>query len=308
MQIRTDLALESQDYARAPQGVTSRTFRRGDIEEIHVSVETDEAASALEKAKGTYITLCHAALPHASAKERAALSRTLADALRNLLPPFGDLLVVGLGNRRITADALGSRVLESLLITRHMKDVTEASLQGRLRGVCAVAPGVLGVTGMETAEVVKGIVDRVRPAAVIAIDALAARESSRICTTIQVTDTGIRPGSGVGNHRAGLTRETLGVPVIAIGVPMVVYAAVIARDALTFLLSDMGLEQREHEQAVDTLIHKVVEQGMGELVVTPREVDELVGQVAEIIADGLNMALQPRLSEEEIRVLSHDGA
>ena len=173
--------------------------------------------------------------------------------------------------------------------------------------MCAVAPGVLGVTGVETAEVVKGIVEHVHPAAVIAIDALAARESSRICTAIQITDTGIRPGSGVGNHRAGLTKETLGVPVIAIGVPMVVYASVIARDALGLLLQDIGMDGEAHAQAVDTLIEKLARQGLGELVVTPREVDELVGRVGRIIADGLNLAFQPHLSEEEIQLLSHDG-
>lgn len=307
MQIRTDLAMESRDSAQSLGGVTSRTFRHGDIEETHVYIESEEAAQALEKAQGHYITLSHAALAHASVCERTALARALADILRGILPPFGDLLVVGLGNRHITADALGSRVLESLLITRHMKAVTEEPLRGRLRGVCAVAPGVLGVTGMETAEVVHGIVEHVHPAAVIAIDALAARESNRICTTIQVTDTGIRPGSGVGNHRQGLTRETLGVPVIAIGVPMVVYAAVIARDALTLLLKDIGLEEEEHEQAMDALVGKVIKQGLGDLVVTPREVDELVGKVAQIIAEGLNIALQPRLSEEEIGILTHDG-
>ena len=215
--------------------------------------------------------------------------------------------MVGLGTRRMTADALGSRVLEGLLITRHMKEITLDSLKGRLRGVCAVAPGVLGVTGMETAEVVHGVVERVRPAAVIAVDALAARESSRIGTTIQVTDTGILPGSGVGNHRMGLTKESLGVPVIAIGVPMVVYAAVIARDALGLLLQDMGMAEEEHEQAMDAMIAKVIQQGMGEMVGTPREVDELVGRVARVLSDGLNFALQARLSEEEITALSHDG-
>ena len=146
-----------------------------------------------------------------------------------------------------------------------------------------------------------------RPAAVIAIDALAARETSRICTIIQVTDTGIRPGSGVGNHRAGLNRKTLGVPVIAVGVPMVVYAAVIARDALSLLLKDMDMQEEEHEQAMDSMVDRITRQGLGDLVVTPREVDELVGRVARIISDGLNLALQPGLSLEEIQYLSHDG-
>ena len=307
MQIRTDLAMESRELAGGLPGIAAHSRQRGAIEETHVRIETEEAAQALEKAQGNYITLAHPGLVWCPAKERREMARAISEGLNNLLPPTGDLLVVGLGNRYMTADALGSRVLEDLLVTRHLKDIPDESLQDRLRGVCAVAPGVLGVTGLETAEVVQGVVEHVHPAAVIAIDALAARESSRICTTVQITDTGIRPGSGVGNHRAGLTRETLGVPVIAIGVPMVVYASVIARDALSLLLQDIGMDENEHAQAMDTLIAKLTRQGMGELVVTPREVDEMVGMVARILADGLNMALQPRLSEEEIQVLSHDG-
>ena len=307
MQFRTDLAMESQALSPCPDGVTSRVIRRGSLEETYVKVESEEAAKALEKDRGTYITLCHLSLSHADAGERKEIARSLARVIRELTPPQGDILVVGLGNRHMTADSLGSRVVEDLLITRHMKDMAEGEMKNRLRGVCGVAPGVLGVTGMETAEMIKGITEHVRPAAVIAIDALAARESSRICTTIQITDTGIRPGSGVGNHRAGLNRDTLGVPVIAVGVPMVVYAAVIARDALSLLLKDMAIEEEEHQQAMDALVDRVTRQGLGELVVTPREVDEMVGRVARLISDGLNLALQPGLSLEEIQFLSHDG-
>lgn len=306
MQIRTDLAMESGACEGTLSGVITKTLRHDGVEEIQVTIETEEAAKALGKPMGRYITLCHPAILHAGPDERQSLIRALAEIIRDLVPPFGDLMVVGLGNRHITADALGSRTVESLLVTRHMKDAAPEALCGRLRGVCAVAPGVLGVTGVETAEMVQGIAQHVHPSAVIAIDALAARESSRICTTIQVTDTGIQPGSGVGNHRLGLTRDTMGVPVIAVGVPMVVYAAVIARDALAMLLSDVGLPQQEHEQAMDQLIEKVIQNGLGDLVVTPREVDELVGQVARIIGDALNLAFQPRLSEEEIQLLSHD--
>ena len=307
MQIRTDLALESRAMAHNPAGVSSQTYRRGPIEETHVRVETEEAEQALDKARGVYITLSHPSLSQCPPEERAAMARAVADALTDLIPPFGDLLVVGLGNRHITADALGSRVLDDLLVTRHILSLPEADLGPRLRGVCALAPGVLGVTGMETAEVVRGIVEHVKPAAVVAIDALAARETGRICTTVQITDTGIRPGSGVGNHRLGLTRETLGVPVIALGVPMVVYASVIARDALNLLLQDLDETEENHAQAVEALAQRVTRQRLGELVVTPREVDELVGRVARILADGLNLAFQPRLSPEEIQLLSHDG-
>lgn len=306
MQIRTDLAMESREWAQSTNGVSSCIFRHGMIEEVHVSIETEEAAKLLSKACGKYITLSHPVLSRVEMKDRRRLSSILCDTLRGMLPPFGDILIVGLGNRHITADALGSKVLDRMLITRHMKGIEEPDLQGKLRGVCAVSPGVLGITGIETAEMVKGIIEKVHPSAVIAIDALAARASSRICTTIQITDTGIRPGSGVGNHRMGLTRDTMGVPVIAIGVPMVVYAAVIAKDAISMLMEDAGMQGDEHENAVDALIEKIENQGLGEMVVTPREVDELVGKVAEVIAMGLNMALQTKLTEEEIEALSHD--
>ena len=307
MQFRTDLAMESRENAREIPGVSFHTRAHGAIEEVSVCIETEEAAKALEKAKGQYITLSYQDLAHASLEERQALSKALAGVLRGVLPGEGDLMVVGLGNRHITADALGSKVVEGILVTRHLREITEASLRGRLRGVCAVSPGVLGITGMETAEMVQGIVEHAHPAAVIAIDALAARESSRICTTVQVTDTGIRPGSGVGNHRMGLTKETLGVPVIAVGVPMVVYASVIARDALSLLMQDMGMQEGAHESAMDMLARRVSEKGLGDMVVTPREVDELVGKMASVIAAGLNMAMQPKLSEEEIQFFSHDG-
>lgn len=306
MQIRTDLAMESSGGAEGLPGISTCTRQLDGLEETVVTVSSPEAARALDKPCGRYVTLSRGDLIHASPEDRLHLSRAVAAAIRDMLPETGDLMVVGLGNRHITADALGSRVIDDLLITRHMKEITQMPLRGKLRGVCAVAPGVLGVTGMETAEMVHGIVERVRPAAVIAIDALAARASSRICSTVQITDTGIRPGSGVGNHRVGLTRDTLGVPVIAVGVPMVVYAAVIARDALTLLLQDIGLDGQEHMDAVEQLVGKAAREGLGDMVVTPREVDEMVGQVARILSDGLNIALQPQLSEEEIFLLSHD--
>lgn len=308
MQIRTDLAMESRALTPDLTGVTTQKRKWGNIEEIRVVIQTEAASRALEKPKGTYITLYLRQLACAPGADRQAMSRALARAVRPMLPPEGEILVIGLGNRRMTADALGSAVTDQLLVTRHLKQGAPDALINRMRSVCSLTPGVLGVTGMESAEVVKGIVERIHPAAIIAIDALAARESSRICTTIQITDTGIRPGSGVGNHRTGLAMDTLGVPVLAIGVPMVVYASLIARDALSLLIQDMGMPEEEHAQAIDALVEKVTRQGLGELVVTPREVDEWVGRVARIIADGLNIALHPGLNEEEIQWLSHDEA
>lgn len=305
MQFRTDLAMEQNWQGR--EGVCQYVQALGNVQKTEVIIETDQAADWMGKPKGSYITYACDGLYYADGRERMALSRLIAGTLKKLVPREGDVLIVGLGNRRITADALGSRVLDDLLITRHLsKDKTRALWPG-MRSVCALAPGVLGVTGMETAEVIRGIVKNVRPAAVIAIDALAARETGRICTTVQITDTGIQPGSGVGNHRQGLNRETLGVPVIAIGVPMVVYAGVIARDALQMMLKEMGLSPEEYEDAAEHLMEKSLQHALGEMVVTPREVDEMVGRVARIIADAINEALQEGLSHEEMMALAHDG-
>lgn len=306
MQIRTDLAMEASLNASI-RGIRQKRSGFGKIQMTEVTVETEEAAKMLQKPKGHYITFSMDDLYYADAGERLKLSHQLALALRRLLPEEGDLLVVGLGNRRITADALGSKVLDHLLITRHLQDKEGGMLYEGLRGVCALAPGVLGVTGMETAEVIRGIVQHVKPSAVIAIDALAARESSRICTTIQLTDTGILPGSGVGNHRTGLNESTLGVPVIAIGVPMVVYATVIARDALELMIRDVGICAERLDSVMDELIGKTLHHPLGDMVVTPREVDAMVGKVARIIGDGINEAVQNALTAEELMELAHDS-
>ena len=306
MQIRTDLAMEASLHT-ASDGIRQKKCSFGKILKTEVTVETEEAARMLQKARGHYITFSMDDLYYADAAERMKLSRQLACTLRMLLPKKGDILVVGLGNRRITADALGSKVLDHLLITRHLQDKESGMLYDGLRGVCALAPGVLGVTGMETAEVIRGIVQHVKPSAVIAIDALAARESSRICTTIQLTDTGILPGSGVGNHRTGLNEKTLGVPVIAIGVPMVVYATVIARDALELMMKGMGIGEERMDGVMDELIGKTLDHPLGDMVVTPREVDAMVGKVARIIGDGINQAVQDALTPEELAELAHDS-
>lgn len=305
-QYRTDLAMESIREQDAIDGVHVENAELGTFSRNIVQIENEKAARQLQKAQGCYITY-HAQQPKLlSQQEKADLAALIAGSLRHLIPQQGEILIIGLGNRRITSDALGSRVTESILVTRHLKDMLSPSLQGRLRGVCALAPGVLGVTGMETKDIVRGAVDHVKPAAVIAVDALAARECARIGTTIQLTDTGIQPGSGIGNHREGLTRETLGVPVIAIGVPLVVYSTVIIRDALGILLADMEDMEDSREAALDSLVQRILSESTSEMVVTPREIDEMVAALSQIIALSLNIALQPRLSRQEITLLTHE--
>ncbi len=180
------------------------------------------------------------------------------------------MLVIGLGNRRITPDSLGPQTIDRTLVTRHMFEQLPGFADERMRSVCALAPGVLGVTGIETMEMVEALVAKVRPRAILCVDSLAARAAGRIGTAIQLTDTGIQPGSGVGNHRRSLTRETLGVPVIAVGMPTVIYAATLARDAMETLSPDTA------EEALDHVETELLKGEHGEMVVTPREIDDLI--------------------------------
>ena len=278
----TDLAVEAAGGALRENGL-SRTV---------VKVENEESAQKLGRPMGTYITLACEQAMTVSLETRRALAAELAQTLRGMLPPdMKTALVVGLGNRSVTPDSLGPRTAERVLVTRHMGDCLPRDVP--MSSVCAAAPGVLGVTGMETAEILRGMVAHVKPDAVIAVDALAARSSKRIASTIQITDTGITPGSGVGNHR-----KALGVPVIAVGVPLVVYASTIASDALCAL----G-EGEVEEERIAACVERVVSEKLGEMIVTPRDVDALVERMAGVLADGINQALHPSLSSSEIAQL-----
>ena len=302
MALYTDIAAEIYPEGRGhvPAGVRVHTASASGIDLVRVDVLRD----GLARKKGRYITLDMPSFARIDERNEAYVW-AVASQLRTLLPREGLVLVAGIGNRGVTADALGTRVVERMLVTRHLRQAVAEELRGRLRGVSAIAPGVLGLTGIETAELCRGLVRHVRPAAVIAIDALAAYESERICTTVQITDTGIEPGSGVGNHRLGLTEETLGVRVIAVGVPMVVYASTIARDAMARLIDEYGLFAGGHEAAAEELLRQVSEGFLGDMVVTPREIDELVLNVASLLSDGINQALQPEVDPDTLHTYIH---
>ena len=295
---RTDLAMESR------MGADSSTEQlEGGIERTVVQIGDELAARELGRPQGTYVTLSCPQSMTIELRTRSALSEALGRELRRMLPEAAKtVLVTGLGNRSVTPDALGPRTVERVLVTRHMDGCLPGSEGERMKSVCAAAPGVLGVTGIETAEVLRGMTRHVQPDAVIAVDALAARSSKRICSTIQIADTGIAPGSGVGNHQKALTRETLGAPVIAVGVPMVVYASTIASDAMGDLIrADGGSEADEEKLAA--CVERVVSERLGDLIVTPREVDALVERMAGILAEGINLALHPELEPQEIEQL-----
>ena len=294
----TDLAMEA-----GSRGNWHTEQLSDGIERTVVEICDGMTAAQLGRPMGRYVTLSCPQQLSIELGTRQALSRALGDILREMLPRrFRTVLVTGLGNRSVTPDALGPRTVERVLVTRHMDGCLAEDVVKRMASVCAVAPGVLGVTGVETAEVLSGMVRYVKPDAVIAVDALAARDSRRICSTIQVADTGITPGSGVGNHQKALTRDTLGIPVIAVGVPMVVYASTIVRDAVG-MLSEADGASGEDEEKLMACVERVVSERLGDLIVTPREVDALVERMAGIVAEGINLALHPRLEEQEIAQL-----
>lgn len=297
---RTDLAMEAFDSenGNSVPGVQVNHWDATDVRMTEVIIEDPQTAEQLGKPCGTYLTMECGLLREQDPEARIAMSTLLGEELGRMLKADDDspVLVIGLGNRFITPDSLGPLTVDRTLVTRHM--IGAGFAPEHMRPVSAVAPGVLGVTGVETAEMVTALVERVKPQAVICIDSLAARASSRIGSTIQLADTGIQPGAGVGNRRSPLTKETLGVDVIAVGMPTVVYAATLARDAFA-ALSDRDAD----DEALSALERDLLGQEFGEMIVTPREIDAIVKNAAAVIASGLNRALHPRLNDAEIAAM-----
>ena len=285
MHFRTDLAIEVADEAQhlTDEDVGKDTFREGDTCVTRLHIRTDRAARALGKPQGAYITV---EVPPLTDNEETLgkAAGLVANELTALLPAEGSVLVVGLGNRAITPDALGPESADMVLATRHIGGEFARSVGlDDLRPTAVLTPGVLGQTGTESGEIVRGVCTVVHPVAVVVVDALAARSVARLGCTVQLCDTGIAPGSGVGNNRQPLNAETLGVPVIGMGVPTVVDAATIARE-----FSDRG------EEAPD-----LTPRG-AQMMVTPREVDVMIHLAARLVAMAINGALQPDYNPLEL--------
>lgn len=279
MNFRTDLAIEAAaDIPTDSRDVAREQYQKHGVEVTHIRVLTLRGEAVVGKPRGRYVTVT---LPSLTDDE-TALTRHAAVVgreLSRLLPPNGTILVVGLGNRTVTPDALGPAVADMVLATRHVQgEFARAAGLTDLRSVAVLAPGVLGQTGTESGELVRGVCREIRPAAVVAVDALAARSLTRLGCTVQICDSGIAPGSGVGNNRRPLNRDTLGVPVIGMGVPTVVDAATLARETVG-------------QEPTDTAA------GM---MVTPREVDLLVSRAARLVAMSLHTALQPAYAPTEL--------
>lgn len=307
--VRTDLAIERVPTRSSPDGVeiTKDEFEGGTI--TRVTVQNERGAQAVGKPPGTYVTIECPELKDSDVELRHTVSQTVAAELQAIMPRrrgrVRTTLVVGLGNWNVTPDSLGPKVVSNMLVTRHLLQYSPDGAHEGIQSVCAIAPGVLGITGMETGEIIDGIVEKVKPDLVIAVDALASRSVERVGTTIQMADTGINPGSGVGNKRKALSQETLGVPVIAIGVPTVVYASTIAQDTLDAVVNTLS-QQIPKDQFFNlsaeirhNLVTDILAPHLGGLVVTPKEIDAIVEDLAKVIAGSLNVALHPELDLED---------
>lgn len=282
MRFRTDLAVEQFTADDLPEAVTVQ--HRGSVFRItEITIADDSCLESLGKGKGRYITLESDGLSRFS-DSYEDMTRELASELSQLIPE-GEVLVAGLGNRDITPDAIGPQAAEKVLATRHLRrelsDSDEAAFLTSLRPVCTIAGGVMGQTGIETAELVRALCSEINPSAIIAVDALACSDVSRLGTTIQISDSGISPGSGVANARRELSEKLFGVPVISVGVPTVVDIHTIVR----------------------SLTGRDIDSELPNFMVTPRDIDRLTERASQLIAFGLNLALQPTLTPDDVRGL-----
>lgn len=298
----TDLAMEERERFQGTEkeisGVVVKELKekRADIKITKVEINTPNAAAVMRKPMGMYITLEAEELSEES-DQSEIFAEILADYMEQLIPEqTRSILAVGLGNQEMTADALGPNTVSQLWITRHY------SKQGE--GLSSIIPGVMAKTGMETAAIIKGITQETKPELIIVIDALAARSANRLGTTIQLTDTGIQPGSGVGNHRDGINQESLGIPVIAIGIPTVVKTESILKDSWNYMMhmliekeqtKELGMKMQELTQEEWKAVTATMPvQKAGCMYVMPKDMDERVVRLSHILSEGINLAVHSR--------------
>ncbi len=312
---RTDLAMEiAQSFSS--QSINGLNMEEKDINNIHlttVKITSQEAEQATGKPSGTYITLESQSLKENEISSHEQIIKILSSSLISLLnlKENSNILVVGLGNQYVTPDALGPKVISKILVTRHISSQVPEDIDENVRSVAAISPGVMGITGIETGEIIQGIAEKIKPTHIIAVDALAARSAARINTTIQIADSGVCPGSGVGNKRMELSKKTLGIPVIAIGVPTVVDAATLVNDTLNTILNEL-INQTTKSTALYQLLNSMTDDDKYDLIsglltpsasnlfVTPKEVDSVINRLTNIISNSINIALHPAISSDDI--------
>lgn len=323
--IRTDLAIEAKEMASQEggeiPGVWSEKVTLGEVTVSRMHIQTDEGARRIGKMIGHYVTLDVPGMRQGDTDLQDRIATTFAKEFEAFLSrigvnAMGSVLIVGLGNRNVTPDALGPLVAENVMVTRQFFELMPDQVSPGYRPVSAIAPGVLGTTGIESSDIIQGIVEKSKPDLVIAIDALASKALERVNTTIQIADTGIHPGSGIGNKRKGLTRDILGVPVIGIGVPTVVYASTIVNSAMDLVFGHMKKhmpetgqlfgafgKMEEHERL--QLVKEVLQPIGHDLLVTPKEIDKFMEDIANVIASGLNAALHEAVDTDNVAAYTH---
>lgn len=306
---RTDMAIERNDIYKKQNnienqidGIVTENEEKENIKISRVKILNEQGEKALAKPKGDYVTLDVKNIKTVDEEGIQKISEILGDELRKIIKKHisdtEDILVVGLGNLYVTPDALGPKVVPNIEVTRHILQYIPSAMPKDTRPVSAVSPGVLGVTGIETMEILKGIVDNIKPKMLIVIDALATRSIERISSSIQLADTGIVPGAGVGNTRKEISIKTLGIPVLALGIPTVVDLASITNDCIDLFIESLQQkamsndylnklrEKDNYEEIKEALIPKEYN-----MIVTPKEIDKLIENMSQIVAKGINMSL-----------------
>lgn len=319
---RTDLAIEigallkedkPEDYQIEGVEILTKENEAFGITTTHVKVKDDKGAQNMGKPIGNYITIECQGIKDNDPEIHEEVIKVLAEELKKILPnkkEKNNILVVGLGNRFATPDTLGPNVAGKVLVTRHLNQAMPEQIDDSVCNLSSLIPGVMGLTGIETSEIIKGVAENIKPDCIVAIDALGARNAKRINTTIQISDTGISPGAGIGNKRKQLNEETMGCPVIAIGVPTVVDAATLVNDTLDHLIFAM-LQEAEHSPFYEmlkelsdrekyALIKEVLFPLVGDLFVTPKDIDEVVEYLTNIISNGINIAVHPGITLQDI--------
>ena len=303
-EIRTDLAIEAHEMCSREKaekhhldGIDVSEYREGEVFVTKITVKDEQGSKILGKPEGNYITL---EIPNLKYSDEAYESacKEIAEQIGKLakIDSNTKTLVVGLGNKYITPDALGPKAVSYLVVTNHIKQWNDF-LGDDFGKVCALVPGVLGTTGIETTDIIKGVADRIKPDLVIAVDALASRSMDRISNTIQISDTGINPGSGVDNKRDGIDEKAIGVKVIAIGVPTVVDAATVASDSIDAAL---GEEKGDLDKTSREKIYQALAKNVGNMMVTPKDIDSVIEKASKTVANGINLALHKNISLGEI--------
>lgn len=318
--VRTDLALEvSEALQKGNQaadipGVSVKSYRdeEEEIQITRVVIENDQGVKVMGKPKGTYITIENPYMQVNDPDAHEEIIQVFARELLTLVPETKDksVLVVGLGNSNATPDALGPQVITKLVVSRHIGQKLPWQIDNSVCDLSALTPGVMGITGIETSEIIQGVVEKTKPDYLLVVDALGARNAERVNTTIQINNTGIEPGAGIGNKRKVINQENMGCPVIAIGVPTVVDAATLVSDMMDHLIDAMLEEaddkefyemlERLSKQEKYHLVKEVLSPHVGNMFVTPKEIDEVIEYLSNIIANGINIAMHPGIKSEDI--------